>query len=44
MAPIDYTGKTSIIIVDVSGASGQIQIGVVVDHVSEVVTIRCEDV
>ena len=44
MAPIDYTEKTSIIVVDVSGISDQIQIGVVVDHVSEVVNIRGEDV
>ncbi|MFH1136749.1 MAG: chemotaxis protein CheW [Pseudomonadota bacterium] len=44
LAPIEYTEKTSIIVVDVSGASDKIQIGVVVDHVSEVVNIRGEDV
>jgi purine-binding chemotaxis protein CheW len=44
MAHIDYTEKTSIIVVDISGVSGKIQIGVVVDHVSEVVNIRSEDI
>ena len=44
MDPIDYTEKTSIIVVDVSSPSSQIQIGVVVDHVSEVVNIRGEDI
>jgi purine-binding chemotaxis protein CheW len=44
MSPLDYSEKTSIIVVDVSGASGNIQIGIVVDHVSEVVNIKGEDI
>ena len=44
MPPMDYTEKTSIIVVDVRAGSGAIQIGVVVDHVSEVVNIRGDDI
>jgi purine-binding chemotaxis protein CheW len=44
MPPIEYTEKTSIIVVDVSGSSEAIQIGVVVDHVSEVVNIKSEEI
>ena len=44
MPPMDYTEKTSIIVVDVRAVSGFIQIGVVVDHVSEVVNIREADI
>jgi purine-binding chemotaxis protein CheW len=44
MPPIDYTEKTSIIVVDIGAVSGSIQIGVVVDHVSEVVNIRGDDI
>ena len=44
MPPINYTEKTSIIVVDVRAASRTILIGVVVDHVSEVVNIRGDDI
>jgi purine-binding chemotaxis protein CheW len=44
MPPMDYTEKTSIIVVDVRAGQGAIQIGVVVDHVSEVVNIRGDDI
>ena len=44
MAPIEYTDKTSIIVVDVSGVSDKLQIGVIVDHVSDVVNIKSEDI
>ena len=44
MPSIDYTEKTSIIVVDVRAETGIIQIGVVVDHVSEVVNIRGDDI
>ena len=44
MPPMDYTEKTSIIVVDVRAGSGATQIGVVVDHVSEVVNIRGDDI
>lgn len=44
MPPIDYTEKTSIIVVDVMGGMETIQLGAVVDHVSEVINIRAEDI
>ena len=44
MPAMDYTEKTSIIVVDVRAGQGAIQIGVVVDHVSEVVNIRGDDI
>ena len=44
MPPLEYSEKTSIIVVDVSGATGKIQIGIVVDHVSEVVNIKADDI
>ena len=42
--PIEYTEKTSIIVVDVSRAADKLQIGVVVDRVSDVVNIKSEDI
>jgi purine-binding chemotaxis protein CheW len=40
----DYTQRTCIIVVEVSSRSGQMQIGVVVDFVSEVLPIAAGDV
>ena len=40
----EYTDRTSIIVVEVKGQSGMIQIGTVVDQVSEVVNIKGEDI
>jgi purine-binding chemotaxis protein CheW len=45
MLELDYTERTSIIVVDVSGASENVaRIGIVVDFVSEVVNIKAEEV
>ncbi|MBU2550379.1 MAG: chemotaxis protein CheW [Proteobacteria bacterium] len=44
MAELDYTERTSIIVVEVRGQSGDIPIGIVVDAVSEVVNIKGEDI
>ena len=40
MQAIDYTDRTCIIVVEIAGQVGTIQIGIVVDVVSEVVKIR----
>ena len=39
MEDIDYTERTCIIVVEIEGSSGTIQIGVVVDTVSEVLNV-----
>jgi purine-binding chemotaxis protein CheW len=44
MMEIDYTDRTSIIVVEVRGAGSKVQIGIVVDRVSEVVNIREDDI
>lgn len=44
MDAADYTERTCIIVVEISGASGKIQIGIVVDSVSEVLNIKSEDI
>jgi len=41
---IDYTDKTCIIVVEIKGQAGQIQMGIVVDSVSEVLNIKAEDI
>jgi purine-binding chemotaxis protein CheW len=41
---IDYTERTCIIVVEISGQSGAIKIGIVVDAVSEVLSIKGEDI
>jgi len=41
---IDYTERTCIIVVEIEGPSGTIQIGIVVDAVSEVLNIKGEDI
>jgi purine-binding chemotaxis protein CheW len=44
MPAIDYTERTCIIVVEISGQSGAIKIGIVVDAVSEVLNIKGEDI
>lgn len=44
MEAIDYNDRTCIIVVEIEGRAGTIQIGLVVDSVSEVLNIRKEDV
>ena len=44
MPAIDYTERTCIIVVEISGQTGAIKIGVVVDAVSEVLNIKGEDI
>ncbi len=41
---IDYTERTCIIVVEIEGTAGTVQIGIVVDSVSEVLNIKGEDV
>jgi purine-binding chemotaxis protein CheW len=41
---IDYTERTCIIVVEITGQSGDIKIGIVVDAVSEVLNIKGEDI
>jgi len=40
----DYTDRTCIVVVEVDGQAGTIQIGIVVDSVSEVLTIKGEEI
>ena len=44
MDAIDYTERTCIIVVEIEGSTGTIQIGIVVDSVSEVLNIKGEDI
>jgi purine-binding chemotaxis protein CheW len=44
MEAIDYTERTCIIVVEIEGNTGTIQIGIVVDSVSEVLNIKGEDI
>ncbi|MBI9075498.1 MAG: purine-binding chemotaxis protein CheW, partial [Desulfatibacillum sp.] len=41
---MDYTERTCIIVVEIQSDAGKIQIGIVVDSVSEVLNIRGEDI
>ena len=41
---LEYSDRTSIIVVEVKGRTGNMQIGIVVDSVSEVVNIKGEDI
>jgi purine-binding chemotaxis protein CheW len=43
MEGVEYTDRNCIIVVEISGASGSIQMGIVVDTVSEVVNIKEKD-
>ena len=44
MDSMDYTERTCIIVVEIQGTNGSVQIGIVVDSVSEVLNIRGEDI
>ena len=44
MEPMDYTDRTCIIVVEIEGPGGTIQIGNVVDSVSEVLNIRADQI
>ena len=44
MESIDYNDRTCIIVVEIEGSTGTIQIGIVVDSVSEVLNIKGEDI
>jgi purine-binding chemotaxis protein CheW len=44
LAPIGYTERTCIIVVETAGASGDVVIGIMVDSVSEVLNIKGEDI
>jgi len=44
MAPIDYSERTCIIVVEIAGQAGTIQIGIVVDAVSEVLNIKKDEI
>jgi purine-binding chemotaxis protein CheW len=44
MGGIEYTERTCIIVVEIDGQSGTVQIGIVVDSVSEVLNVRAEDI
>ena len=44
MAAADYTDRTCIIVVEIQGEGATIQVGIVVDAVSEVMNIKAEEV
>jgi purine-binding chemotaxis protein CheW len=44
MDSIDYTERTCIIVVEIEGSAGSVQIGIVVDAVSEVLNVNEKDV
>jgi purine-binding chemotaxis protein CheW len=44
MEAIDYTERTCIIVVEIEGQTGTIQVGVVVDAVSEVLNVDSKDI
>ena len=44
MPNIDYTERTCIIVVEIGGQSGTVLVGIVVDAVSEVLSIKTEDI
>ena len=44
MPPMDYTERTCIIVVEINGGAGTVQVGVVVDAVSEVLNIKADDI
>ncbi len=41
---IDYTERTCIIVVEIEGQAGTVQVGIVVDAVSEVLNVKAEDI
>jgi len=44
MDAMDYTERTSIIVVEIASTPGTVQIGIVVDSVSEVLTIKGDEI
>ena len=44
MEPIEYTDRTCIIVVEINAQDSTIQIGAIVDTVSEVLNIKAEDI
>jgi len=44
MEEIEYTDRTCIIVVEISGDAGTVQTGIVVDSVSEVMNIKSDDI
>jgi purine-binding chemotaxis protein CheW len=44
MPSIDYTERTCIIVVEITGSTGTVLIGIVVDAVSEVLNIKGDDI
>jgi len=44
MQAIEYTDRTCIIVVEIEGQAGPVQIGIVVDAVSEVLNIKGEEI
>ena len=44
MPAMDYTERTCIIVVEISAQAGTVQVGVVVDAVSEVLNVKSEDI
>ncbi|MBI5581083.1 MAG: purine-binding chemotaxis protein CheW [Deltaproteobacteria bacterium] len=44
MPVMGYTERTCIIVVEISGQAGMLQVGVVVDAVSEVLNVKSEDI
>ena len=44
MESIDYTERTCIIVVEIDGQTGTVQVGVVVDAVSEVLNVDTKDI
>jgi len=44
MEAIDYTDRTCIIVVEIASSSGTVQIGIVVDAVSEVLNIKADEI
>jgi purine-binding chemotaxis protein CheW len=44
MEAMDYTERTCIIVVEIDGSAGTVQIGIVVDAVSEVLNVNAEDI
>lgn len=44
MEPMDYTERTCIIVVEIDGTVGTVQIGIVVDSVSEVLNIKTDEI
>ena len=44
MPSMDYTERTCIVVVEINGPAGTVQVGTVVDAVSEVLTIKAGDI